>query len=229
MTEKGMKIAALPKSGTYLFKNLAAYLKLKEGVSIEIDHLLTVNRRDFIDDTTPTIVSGRDPRAYFFSLLNWYKVRSQDADWRARQDPRKLKRWDESSDDERMFAMVYNTSSSLMQVPSRDSYDCLIKATSKPNCYVALFENFVPQKDVNALEDRTLDEYVRMFGHLGITMDRAYAKSMLVASWGHSATWSPNKVDMWVENMPTTVQRAIIDIYQDVFDKFGYKIEESIG
>src|SRR4051794_14206531 len=118
-----MKIAALPKSGMHLFQNLVDYLKADRGISIEVDHILSISRSDFVDDVTPTIVSGRDPRAYFFSLLNWYKRRATDAEWRTRQAPHKLKRWDESSDDERLFAMIYDTKSSLMMVRSRDSYD----------------------------------------------------------------------------------------------------------
>ena len=221
-----MKIATLPKSGTHLFRNLIGYLEADRGISIELDHILSTNRRDFVDDTTPTIVSGRDPRAYFFSLLNWYKRRTKDAEWRTRQVPHKLTRWDESSDEERLFAMIYNTKSSLMMVPSRDSYDQLIKANSKPNCYVTLFERYVPQKDVLALGDNTIDEYVRMFGHLGIEMDRSYAKSMLAASWGHSVTWSPAGVDAWRGQMSTTIQRVIVDIYRDVFETFDYEVAD---
>jgi hypothetical protein len=228
-----MKIATLPKSGTYLFQNMVDYLKNDRGIKIELDHILMPNRPDFIDEVTPTIVTSRDPRGYFYSLLNWYNQKSNDlltgtiSEEQARRyfDPDKIGRWVEMTNDERLLALIYDTIESLMVVPSRASYDELIKAQSKSNCYITTFEKFAPQKDSSMLGADAIVEYLRMFDHLGVKMDERYAKEMISACWGHSETYTPNGVNDWKRHFSKAVQTRIIDHYRDVYDAFGYVAE----
>lgn len=228
-----MKIATLPKSGTYLFQNMVDYLKDDRGITIELDHVRMPNRPDFIDGVTPTIVTGRDPRGYFYSLLNWYNKRSNDlligtiSEELAHRyfDPKKIRRWTEMSNEERLIALVHDTPESLMVVGSRTSYDELIKAKSKSNCYVTTFEKYAPQKDPSLFGADVIREYVRMFDHLGIKMDDGYAKRMIVSCWGHSETYTPNGVYDWKKHLSKAVQTHIIDHYRDVYDAFGYVAE----
>jgi hypothetical protein len=228
-----MKIATLPKSGTYLFQNMVNYIKDDRGITIELDHIVMPNRPDFIDDVTPTVVTSRDPRGYFYSLLYWYNMKSNDllTGTMSEQlaylhfDPKKVGRWAEMTNEERLFALIYDTPDSLMVVRSRASYDELLKAQSKSNCYVTTFEKFAPQKDSSMFGGGVIAEYMRMFDHLGIKMDEGYAKRMIGACWGHSVTYTPNGVTAWKRHLSKAFQTQIIDYYRDVYDAFGYVAE----
>jgi hypothetical protein len=228
-----VKIATLPKSGTYLFKNIVDFLKEGRGISIEVDHVVMPNRPDFIDDVTPTIVTSRDPRGYFYSLLNFYNKRSDavisgtmSRDFAYRYfDPQKVGKWIEMTNDERLFALIDDTPDSLMVVKSRDSYDAVMQSKSKSNCYVTTFERFAPVKDPSHLGEQAILEYIRMFNHLGIEMDVAYVKKILGACWGNSITYTPNDVDDWKRRLSRAVQDRIVDRYHDVFDMLDYRIE----
>jgi hypothetical protein len=228
-----MKIATLPKSGHHLFHNIADFLKADRGVKIELDHIVMPNRPDFIDDETLAIVTTRDPRGYLLSLLNWFNKQTSAFLTGAMPaeeapvyfEPHKAERWSKMTDDERLFALIYDTKSSLMVVPTRGSYDRLIAAKLKQNCYVAKFEVYAPAKSVEKLGADAIEEYVRMFGHLGIEMTGDYALRMLEKTWGHSVTWSDTPVDQWKTRLSPTIQSVVIDLYQDVFDAFGYQAE----
>jgi hypothetical protein len=223
-----MKIATLPKSGTHLFQNIVNYLREDRGLTIELDHILMPNRPDFIDDVTPTIVTSRDPRGYFYSLMNWYNKRSADPDWFALKDNpsyrEKVTKWRGMTDEEKLSAVIDDTPDSLMVVSSHDSYNAILKAASQPNCYVTTFEKFAPSKDPSAFGEATLREYVQMFDHLGIKMDSAYASRVIEACWGHSVTFTPNGTDDWRHNLPRTLQSRIIDRYGYVYEALGYEI-----
>jgi hypothetical protein len=228
-----MKIATLPKSGTYLFQNIVNYLKDDRGITIELDHIVMPNRPDFIDDVTPTIVTSRDPRGYFYSLLNWYNKKSCDvlagtiSEELAHRyfDPKKIGRWAEMTNEERLGALIHDTPESLMVVRSRASYDELMRARPKANCYLTSFEKFAPQKDSSIFGADVIIEYLRMFDHLGVKMDEDYARKMIAACWGHSATYTPNGVNDWKKHLSKAVQTQIIDHYRDVYDAFCYVAE----
>jgi hypothetical protein len=228
-----MKIATLPKSGHHLFHNIVDFLEVDRGVKIELDHIVMPGRPDFIDHETPAIVTTRDPRGYLLSLLNWFNKQTSAFLTGAMPpeeaplyfEPHKAERWSKMTDDERLFALIYDTKSSLLVVPTRGSYDHLIAAKLKPNCYVAKFEVYAPAKSVENLGADTIEEYVRMFGHLGIEMTGDYARRMVEKAWGHSVTWSDTPVDQWKTRLSHTIQSVVIDLYQDVFDAFGYPAE----
>lgn len=226
-----MKIATLPKSGTQLFQNIVNWLHEDRGLTIELDHIVMSNRPSFIDDVTPTVVTSRDPRGYFFSLLNWYNKKADEltsgtmsVDIAYRYfDPNKVAKWVEKTDEERLFDLVDDTPDSLMAVRSRESYDAIIEAKSKLNCYVTTFETFSPAKDPSLFGQEAMLEYIRIFSHLGVTVDVAYINRMLGACWGHSETYTTNGVDGWKCSLPSAVEDRIVDRYHDVYDALGYR------
>jgi hypothetical protein len=228
-----MKIATLPKSGHHLFLNITDFLKADRGLKIQLDYIFMPNRPDFIDDDTPTIVTTRDPRSYLLSLLNWFNKQTSaflTGAMPAEEVPRyfepdKAERWSRMTDDERLFALIYDTRSSLLVVPTRTSYDHIIAARLKPNCYVTKFEDYAPGKSFEDLGAGAIEEYVRMFDHLGIEMTTNYARAMLEKAWGHSVTWSDTPNDAWKTRLSSSIQMVVIELYQDVLDAFGYPLE----
>jgi len=225
-----MKIATLPKSGTYFFLNIVNYLRNDRGLTIELDHVVMPNRPDFIDNITPTIITSRDPRGYFYSLLNWYNRKSDDlmsgmmsSDIAYRYfDPNKVSKWATMTDEERLVALVDDTSDSLMIIKSRDSYNAILRAQSKPNCYITTFERFAPAKDPSKFNADVMHEYIRMFEHIGIELDEGYIRTMIGACWGHSITYTSNGVAAWSKHVPKSVQSRIVHRYSDVYAALGY-------
>lgn len=226
-----MKIATLPKSGTHLFRNLIDYLAEDRGTVIELDHIVMPNRPDFINSLTPSIVTTRDPRGYFFSLLNWFNKQTSaflSGEMRPEEatryfEPHKAAAWAKMHNDERLFALIYDTKSSLLVVSSRQSYDHILAAKSKPNCYVARFEDYSPAKSAAEFGPDTIEEYRRIFSHLGIPLTADYVRTMLMSTFGHSITWSDTPGDAWRMNVNASIQNAIVKLYEDVIDAFGYE------
>lgn len=226
-----MKIATLPASGTQVFRNLINHLAENRGITIELDHIVMPNRPDFIDNVTPSIVTTRDPRGYFFSLLNWFNKQTSaylSGEMPPEEAPRyfepqKAATWAKMQNDERMFALMYDTKSSLLVVSSRLSYDRILAAKSAPNCYVAKFEDYSPAKSAAEFGPETIDEYIRIFSHLGVPLTGDYVRTILMSAFEHSNTWPDTPGDAWRTHVNPSVQNAIVKLYQDVIDAFGYE------
>jgi hypothetical protein len=177
----------------------------------------------FMDDITPTIVTCRDPRGYFYSAVNWLDRKTRefasgkmdDAFVRRYFTPEVLKGWLDLTFEEKLTRLINDGA-------SRISFDAIIKATERKNCRIAKFEDFSPAKDPSLFGSETFDEYVRIFSHLGIIMDHQYVQGMLARCWGNSVTYSPNGVHQWSEHLSPKMDQMIFDRYEDVFERLGY-------